>query len=196
MATEVALAVVLLVGAGLMVRGFQKLVSASPALEPSTMLTMHLSLADDRDPVRYYRQVLDGLAVLPGVRSAFAVTALPYSRHAGGSPIGIEGRPVEPGRPLAAMIQSRYRARRAFKPLPALDTVHRQSPRFRGIRKAFQVSLRENVVAPAARRRCWLRFGHDTFYPRGPDVQAFSQFLVGLPSNPHDWHKALEGVSA
>ena len=105
-AAEVALAVVLLVGAGLMVRGFQNLVSASPALEPSTMLTMHLSLADDRDPVRYYRQVLDRLAVLPGVRSAFAVTALPYSRHAGGSPIGIEGRPEEPGRPLAAMIQS------------------------------------------------------------------------------------------
>ena len=40
----------------------------------------------------------------------------------------------------------------------------------------------ENVVAPAARRRCWLRFGHDTFYPRGPDVRAFSHFHVGLPS--------------
>jgi putative ABC transport system permease protein len=103
---EVALAVVLLVGAGLMVRGFQSLVSSSTRLEPSTMLTLHLSLAETRDPAPYYRQVLDRISVLPGVRSAVAVTALPYSRHGGASPVTIEGQPAEPGKQPTAWIQS------------------------------------------------------------------------------------------
>src|SRR5580704_10480660 len=58
-AAEVALAVVLLTGAGLMVRGFRILVSSNPALEPAHMLTLQISLTGDRDPVPYYRQVLD-----------------------------------------------------------------------------------------------------------------------------------------
>jgi putative ABC transport system permease protein len=105
-AAEVALAVVLLVGAGMTVRGFQTLASSSTALEPSSLLTLQLSLAQDRDPVSYYRQVLDRIAVLPGVRSAVAVTALPYSRHGNASPVNIEGRPVEPGKPLTPQVQS------------------------------------------------------------------------------------------
>jgi putative ABC transport system permease protein len=105
-AAEVALAVVLLVGAGMTVRGFQTLASSSTALEPSTLLTLQLSLSQDRDPVNYYRQVLDRIAVLPGVRSAVAVTALPYSRHGNASPVNIAGRPVEPGKPLTPQVQS------------------------------------------------------------------------------------------
>lgn len=45
------------------------------------------------------------LAALPGVRSAVAVTALPYSRHWTVQPVTIEGRPVEPGKPANAQIQ-------------------------------------------------------------------------------------------
>jgi len=103
---EVALAVVLLVGAGLMVRGFQTLVSSSTGLEPSTMLTLQLTLSENREPTGYYREVLDRIAALPGVRSAVAVTALPYSRHGGVSPVTIEGRPVEPGKEPTALVQS------------------------------------------------------------------------------------------
>jgi putative ABC transport system permease protein len=103
---EVALALVLLVGAGLMVRGFQTLTSANTGLDPADMLTLHISLSGDRDPAPYYHQVLDRIAVLPGVRSAGALTALPYSRHGGASPVRIEGRPVEPGRQPSAWLQS------------------------------------------------------------------------------------------
>ncbi len=103
---EIALATVLLAGAGLMVRGFQTLVSSGTSLEPSTMLTLQLALSENRDPVPYYREVLERIAEIPGVQSAVAVTALPYSRHGGASPVAIEGQPVEPGRQPLAQIQS------------------------------------------------------------------------------------------
>jgi putative ABC transport system permease protein len=103
---EVALAAVLLVGAGLMVRGFQALVSSSTGLEPSRMLTLQLTLSENREPAGYFREVLGLIAALPGVQSAVAVTALPYSRHGGMLPVTIEGQPAEPGNQPTAWIQS------------------------------------------------------------------------------------------
>jgi putative ABC transport system permease protein len=103
---EVALALVLLVGASLMVRGFQTLTGANTGLNPAHLLTLQISLSGDRDPAPYYRQVLDRIAVLPGVRSIGALTALPYSRHGGPSPVRIEGEQVEPGRHPSAWVQS------------------------------------------------------------------------------------------
>ena len=110
-ASEVALAVVLLVGAGLMVRGFRKLVENGERLEPASLLTMRLALTDNKyhEPhqrVAYYRDVLDRIRVLPGVRSAAAVTALPYSDHSNGRGFTIEGRPVEPGQLPNGMYQA------------------------------------------------------------------------------------------
>jgi len=105
-AAEVALAVTLLVGAGLMVRGFQSLVSGTNALDPATLLTMRLSFSGDHDPATYYHEVLDRLAALRGVTSEAAVTALPYSRHGGMSPVSLEGRTVEPGKRPSASVES------------------------------------------------------------------------------------------
>ena len=111
MAGEIALAMILLSGAGLMVRGFQALVDGSTTLRPAGMLTLHLALTEnkyreDRQVEAFYREVLERLAALPGVRSAFAVTALPYSRHWTMSPVHIEGRPAEPDKPATAQLQS------------------------------------------------------------------------------------------
>ena len=111
MGGEIALAMVLLAGAGLMVRGFQTLVGGSTTLRPATMLTLRLALTEnkyreDRQVAAFYREVLERLAALPGVRSAVAVTALPYSRHWSMLPVTIEGRPVEPGKATSAQVQS------------------------------------------------------------------------------------------
>jgi putative ABC transport system permease protein len=111
MGGEIALAMVLLAGAGLMVRGFQTLVGGSGRVRPATMLTLRLALTEnkyreDRQVVGFYRAVLERLAALPGVRSAAAVTALPYSRHGGMVPVTIEGRPVESGKATSAQVQS------------------------------------------------------------------------------------------
>jgi putative ABC transport system permease protein len=109
-ASEVALAVVLLVGAGLMVRGFRRLVQYGERLEPATLLTMRLALTDNKYPepfqrIAYYRDVLDRIRALPGVRGAVAVSALPYSDHSSGRGFTIEGHAVEPGPLPSAMYQ-------------------------------------------------------------------------------------------
>jgi putative ABC transport system permease protein len=109
-ATEVALAVILLAGAGLMVRGFRKLVESGERLEPASMLTMRLVITDNKyhEPYQrlaFYRDVLDRVRALPGVRTAAAVTALPYTGHSNGRGFTIEGRPVEPEQLPNAMYQ-------------------------------------------------------------------------------------------
>ena len=97
---EVALAVVLLVGAGLMVRGFRTMVENGARVQPATLLTMHLAITDNKyhEPhqrMAFYRDVLDRVRALPGVRTAAAVTALPYAGHSDGESFTIEGRPAE-----------------------------------------------------------------------------------------------------
>ena len=99
-AAEIALAVVLLVGAGLMVRGFGMMVDSGQRLEPATLLTLRLALTDNKyhegfQKIAFYRDVLDRLRAIPGVRSATAVSALPYQDHSNGRNFTIEGRPVE-----------------------------------------------------------------------------------------------------
>jgi len=110
-ASEIALAVVLLVGAGLMVRGFRTLLDNGVRLEPSTLLTMRLAITDNkyREPHQvagFYREVLDRIGKIPGVRSAIVATALPYSDHSNGRSFTIEGQPVEAGNPPIGMYQA------------------------------------------------------------------------------------------
>jgi putative ABC transport system permease protein len=107
---EIALAVVLLVGAGLMVRGFKSMVNTGARLEPSTLLNLRLSLTDNKyhEPFQraaFYRDVLARIGALPGVRNATVVTSMPYSDHSSGRIFAIEGQPVEPGNPPTAQYQ-------------------------------------------------------------------------------------------
>ena len=109
-AAEVAIAVVLLVGAGLMVRGFGHLLNGTNTLEPDTLLTLRLAITEskyneDHQVAAFYRDVLDRLGAVPGVRSAVAVSALPYSAHGGSRFFSIEGRIPEPGRQPSALFE-------------------------------------------------------------------------------------------
>jgi putative ABC transport system permease protein len=109
-AAEIALAVVLLVGAGLMVRGFSMMVNSGRQLEPATLLTLRLALTDNKyhegfQKIAFYRDVLDRLRAIPGVHSATAVSALPYQDHSSGRGFTIEGRPVEPDKLPNGMYQ-------------------------------------------------------------------------------------------
>ena len=93
-----------------MVRGFHNLVSSGEKLEPGTLLTLRLSLTEAkyREPHQiygFYRDVLTRLNALPGVRSAAAVTAMPYSNHSNWGGFTIEGQTVEPGNAPNAMYQ-------------------------------------------------------------------------------------------
>jgi putative ABC transport system permease protein len=109
-AAEIALSVVLLVGAGLMVRGVGAMLNNTRGFEPATLLTMSLSITENRYPklsqrARFFRQAIERASAVPGVRAAFAVKSMPYSGHAYGSFFTIENRVPEPGNQPGGLVQ-------------------------------------------------------------------------------------------
>jgi predicted permease len=98
---ELALALVLLIGAGLLMNSFVKLQAVDPGFNPRNLLTMTVSLAGASQyvgPARevFYRQLTDRLTALPGVESASAINHLPLAGDTWGAPLTIEGRPLPP----------------------------------------------------------------------------------------------------
>jgi predicted permease len=96
-AAELALAVVLLVGAGLLVRTFVELQRVWPGFDSGRALTFELSLngrryADSAIVSETYRQLCERLARLPGATAVGAVSALPLSQMFAWGPITVEGR--------------------------------------------------------------------------------------------------------
>jgi putative ABC transport system permease protein len=95
---EVALSLVLLMGAGLMIRSFQRLHNVNPGFDPNGVLTANIGVSAKRfpspaDQIRFFDQVLEQARALPAVQSAALVDDIPLI---GGShqPIQIDGRPV------------------------------------------------------------------------------------------------------
>ena len=97
---QVALALVLLVGAGLMIKSFRRLQSVDPGFDPHNLLTMRVDLPrtkyrEDGQVVAFFRQATERLASLPGVRSAAAANFLPFYTGLGArTRFTIEGRPA------------------------------------------------------------------------------------------------------
>ena len=96
---EVGLALVLLVGAGLMVKSFLRLQAVNPGFDAANLLTMRVLLPatkypDDARVVAFYRQAAANFRTLPGVRSASAVSALPFADPGAATDFTIEGRPA------------------------------------------------------------------------------------------------------
>lgn len=95
---EVALAVVLLVGAGLMIRSFRTLRSVDPGFRPAGVVSAEVAPPGFRygSPERlraYYGRLLGRVASLPGTRSAAVTNQLPFSGPPAGSAFLVEGRP-------------------------------------------------------------------------------------------------------
>jgi len=93
--TEVAIALVLLIGAGLMMRSFMKLQHTDIGIDPKNVLTFRVGLpqAQYKDPkiaVRFFGQLIPKLAAIPGVKSAGGISSLPVSGESIGSFI-VEG---------------------------------------------------------------------------------------------------------
>ena len=100
--SELALCVMLLIGAGLLIRSFARLQSVSPGFNPNNVLTLELTMSGPRykDPqvvVATYRQLWNRLEGLPSVTASGAVTALPLSQMFAWGPITVEGRIPPPG---------------------------------------------------------------------------------------------------
>ena len=100
-ASQLALALILLVGSGLMVRSFWHLKNVDPGFRSANVLTFRLGLpgsdyADRSVAASFQQQLLDKLEALPGVMSAGAVSCLPLSGWCGGNPVYQEGVPPDP----------------------------------------------------------------------------------------------------
>jgi putative ABC transport system permease protein len=97
--SEFALAVVLLVGAGLMIRTFAALYAIDPGFNPHHVLSAVVSVAgtSKADPARrseFYQQLLQRVRTLPGVESASAINHAPLVGDVWGFPFSIAGRPL------------------------------------------------------------------------------------------------------
>jgi len=95
--SEAALALVLLIGAGLMIHSFLRLNSVNPGVNPENVLTMSIALPKTKystdDQVRLcYQKMLQRIEALPGVLSAGTTGALPVRARWGGTGITVEGR--------------------------------------------------------------------------------------------------------
>jgi len=101
-ASEFALALVLLAGAGLMIRTFAALQAIDPGFNPHHLLTMVVSTAGAKEAnagrVAFFERSLDQIRALPGVTAAGAINHLPIGGDIWGFPFMIEGRPIpKPG---------------------------------------------------------------------------------------------------
>ena len=104
-AGEVAISLVLLVGAGLLIRSFVRLQNVSPGFDPSGVVSMRLGSTarrfENRDAATaYYATVAEQLDHVPGVISRGAVSALPFTSSVGWGTIHVEGWTPEPGQEL------------------------------------------------------------------------------------------------
>jgi len=98
-AAEIAIALVLLVGASLLVRSLIALTRVDTGIDTRNLLTFDITVSGDRAEyqarqVQFYTQMLDRMAELPGVRAAGAAATLPIGGDDFGTGYVIEGRPV------------------------------------------------------------------------------------------------------
>jgi putative ABC transport system permease protein len=95
--SEVALSLVLLIGAGLMIKSLARLLKVDPGFKPDNTVTMHIPLPGSKYPsasqqIAFFREVTHRIEALPGVQSVGLISSAPLSGgvYAGGC--SIEGR--------------------------------------------------------------------------------------------------------
>ncbi len=94
---EVALALMLLVGAGLLLKSFLRLSNVSPGFNPQNALTMQISLSGKKYPDAarrnaFFEQILERIKALPGVEAAGLAATLPVASGPFGGSFKVEGR--------------------------------------------------------------------------------------------------------
>jgi putative ABC transport system permease protein len=101
---EIAIAVIVLIGSGLLIRSFVRLRTADPGFDPKGLLTMRIPLGGGKNASReqktaFVNAMLERVSTLPGVRSAGVINGLPLNGALGlinGADFVVEGRPAPP----------------------------------------------------------------------------------------------------
>jgi putative ABC transport system permease protein len=97
--SEIAIALVLLIGAGLLIKSFLKLQAVEPGFNPDNLLTLRIWLSSSRygdnpQQVRFFRQLTGQIERVPGVEAVGAIQDLPVRRNRMGYDFVMEGRPL------------------------------------------------------------------------------------------------------
>jgi putative ABC transport system permease protein len=111
---EIALAVVLLAGAGLMIRSFVNMASERNVLDPRNVLTARLTMPvavykDNQARGAFMDALMPAVAALPGVRSSSAITVIPLSNNSWSTSVLLEHDAVGPDAPRRVMSFSQVR---------------------------------------------------------------------------------------
>lgn len=97
--TELALALILLAGAGLMVRSFIRLLDVSPGFNPESIVTMNIALppakyATGPPATSFFRQLIEREQAVPGVQYVAYVDPLPFTSGGWQTSVVAEGQPA------------------------------------------------------------------------------------------------------
>ena len=101
-ASQFALCLVLLIGAGLLIKSFQRLLSVSPGFQPQQVFSMRLSLPNTKYASRsrrsqFFDSLLERVRSVPGIRSAAVVSLLPFGGNRTSDGFIVEGHEPETG---------------------------------------------------------------------------------------------------
>jgi putative ABC transport system permease protein len=108
---EVALSLVLMVGAGLISKGVRALLVVNQDLDPQQILTMHFSLPDSKyatpqQRASFFTQALQRFQALPGVKDAAVATNVPFGVYEQDDTVSIQRKPLQSGEYRQADVQS------------------------------------------------------------------------------------------
>ena len=103
--TQVALALVLLVGAGLLMKSLNRLQAVDPGFNPGNLLTMRINLLTgtyDTEPERidFFKQAIERMKSLPGVEAVGAINTSPFTGLYSGTTVEVDGQKLPPGQEL------------------------------------------------------------------------------------------------
>jgi putative ABC transport system permease protein len=189
--SEFAVALLLLVGAGLMTRSFFRLQQINPGFEATNLLTMNIALPRQKytEPQQanvFFDQLVDRVAQLPGVKSVAGINPLPLSNS------NITGTVLIEGAPVVALADRPDVGQRVITP----DYFQTMSiPILKG--RSFTEHDRDNtlnviIVNEALARRFWPNqdaLGKRLGFEEDPGKQVWRE-VVGIAGNVR--HKALE----
>jgi putative ABC transport system permease protein len=182
--SQVAFALILLVGSGLMLRSFRHLLDVDPGFRSDSVLTFRLSLpgtsyADRDDMASFYHRFIDRLEAIPGVQVAGAGSALPLSGMTGMDPLVVEGQPLDPA-VVPPVINTRVVTPGYFE---ALGIPLRQGRMFerRDAESAMPVALLSERTV-------------ETFFPDGQVLDR--RVAQGLPADHDDIWSQVVGIVA